>query len=106
MRGKSKGRVKILDLLQALSSFLQGLFQPFKLSSRVCHVARDLIGTIIEDSVETNDPQTRLNQLGVEAACSDTQTQNDGEEVSRKCYSYIWPELDHHSILNMLKLAC
>lgn len=62
---------RTLDLLQALSSFSQGFFQPFKLSSRVCHVTWLLIGTIVEDSVETNDPQTRFNQLGVEATCSD-----------------------------------
>lgn len=59
----------IPDLLQALSCFLQGFLQPLELSSRVCHVTGDFIRTVVEDSVETHHPQTRLYQLGVETAC-------------------------------------
>lgn len=57
------------DLLQALSSFLQSFLQPVELSSRICNVSCDFIRTVVEDSVETNHPQTRLHQLGVETTC-------------------------------------
>lgn len=61
--------IKTSDLLQALSSFLQSFLQPLELSGRVCHVFCDFIRAVVEDSVETEHPQTRLYQLRVETPC-------------------------------------
>ena len=59
----------MVDLLQALRSFLQSLLQPLELPGGVRHVTRDFIGSVVQDSVETHHPQPGLHQLGVEAAC-------------------------------------
>lgn len=92
MLGRSKVRVqeKILDLLQALSSFLQSFLQPLELSSRVRRVTCDFVRSVVEDSVETNQPQTRLYQLGVETSC------RNRTSVSITYYSFIWMELQYH----------
>lgn len=70
-QGWSKVRVReeILDLLQALSGLLQRFLQPLELSSGVRLLTCDFIRPVVEDRVETNQPQTRFYQLGVEPAC-------------------------------------
>lgn len=57
-------------LLPTASGLLQSRLQPPELAGRVRHVLRGSVGAVVEDGVEAENPQTRLRQLGVEAACS------------------------------------
>ena len=67
-----KGQGGASDLLQAPSGFLQRFLQPLELSGRVGHVVCGFIRPVVQDGVETDHTQARMDQLGVEPACRNT----------------------------------
>lgn len=94
---------KLLNLFKILSSFLQSFFQPLKLPRRVCHVLCDLIGTIVKDRIETNNPQTRLSKLWIETTCKN-RTRNKSRLHLMSCHTLsFWMTCFMHGFVQILQ---